>query len=879
MDQNEKRPLLEREHAQHLLRRALTRATEGSGITALIAGEAGVGKTSLLRWLDATFLNEAQVVWGSCEALHAARPLGPLLDIAAELGLTLRDANGAMRPGIDLFDALYEALRKAKKTTVLIFEDVHWADQSTLDLIRFLSRRIARLRAVLVISFRADEVVADHPLRSVLGDLPADAVVRVPVQALSRAAIGALAQGSQFDSDTLYEITAGNPFFVTEALATGDVSAIPVTVRDAVQARMARLPAAQLEVLNAVSVIPGRAEKWLLREMLQRPDESDISECVFRGVLVEADNTKSVQFRHELARRACEANLAPALRKALHSKALAALSTRAASDSARLVHHAQATGDHATILLHAQTAAREAAQLGAHREAAAHLQTALDAIAAGAQAETRVVAQCYESWSYEAGLVKITDETLVARNTAITLWQKIGEKEKVALNCRWAARLHWYRGESARSQEFANRAILELADAAPCAEQAWGYSVVSQHAMLNGDTRKAIEFGERAIALADQVGATEVRVHALNNIGSAQVFSNDLSGLKKLEESLALALKHGYHEQAARVYTNMASYGVSCRDLQLARRYANDGLEFDRRHELDSWTYYLEGVSAQIELLASQFSAAESIALEALSHDGLTSVMRLPSLAVLMYVYLRTGHRDAERVFDEANAIALATGELQRLWPVQVARAEREWLSGNTAGVLAAIESVLAQPNHDHNPWDFGEAIIWKHRAGPSQIAVVEKVAKPFSLEIQGDLKAAAQAWNRIGDPYSEALTLAHGDAQQRVRAIEIFDEIGGIPAAQKLREWAREAGVKGVPRGPYKARKDSEFGITAKEREVLHLLVRGKTNSQISDELFRSPKTVEHHVSSLLSKLNAKNRTDAAKIAQDMRLLDQETA
>ncbi len=877
MELSQRRALLEREHAQSLLRRSLIRAQDGIGITTLIAGEAGVGKTSLLRWLDENFRTDFHIVWGSCEALHAARPLGPLLDIAAELGLKLRDRQGALHPSLDLFDALHEALRASKKPTILIFEDVHWADQSTLDLIRFLSRRIARLRAMLVISFRADEVVADHPLRSVLGDLPADAVVRVPVHALSREAIGTLAKGSRFDSDTLYEITAGNPFFVTEALATGDASAIPNTVRDAVQARMARLPAAQLAVLNAVSVIPGRAEKWLIQQMLQQSDESTISECVFRGMLVEADNTKAVQFRHELARRACEANLAPATRLAMHTKALAALSNVASSNAARLVHHAHATGDHATILQHAHTAAQEAAQLGAHREAASHLQTAIDAIAAGAQASPTVVAQCYESWSYEAGLVKITDETLAARTKAISLWEQIGDREKVALNCRWAARLHWYRGESARSREYADRAIVELAGAAPCEEQAWGYSVVSQHAMLNGDTQKAIANGERAIALAQEVGATEVRVHALNNIGSAQAFSGDLSGIEKLELSLALALEHGFHEQAARVYTNMASFGVSCRDLPLASRFANAGLEFDRRHDLDSWTYYLEGVSAQIALLSSQFALAESTALEALSHDGLTSVMRLPSLTVLTYVYARTGHRAAQRMFDDANAIALATGELQRIWPVQVARAEIEWLGGSAVGVVSAIDGVLTQPNHDHNPWDFGEAIIWKHRCGEAQVAKLKRVAKPYALEIEGDLEGAAKVWRQIGDPYSEALTLAHGDARQRVRAIELFDEIGAFPAAQKMRGWAREAGVKGVPRGPNKLRKESEFGITPKELEVLHLLVRGKTNSQISDELFRSAKTVEHHVSSLLAKLNAKNRTDAAKIAQDMRLLDAE--
>ncbi len=879
MESSEKRPLLEREHAQNLLRRALVRAADGAGITALIAGEAGVGKTSLLHWLDSTFHKDYRIVWGSCEALHAARPLGPLLDIAGELKLAVRDANGALRPSIDLFDALHEALRSSVKPTILVFEDVHWADQSTLDLIRFLSRRIARLRAVLVISFRADEVVADHPLREVLGDLPADAVVRVPVTALSREAIGTLAKGSRFNSDTLYEITAGNPFFATEALAAGDTKAIPSTIRDAVQARMARLPAAQLDVLNAVSIIPGRAEKWLIRQMLQRADDSDIAECVYRGVLVEADNTAAVLFRHELARRACEANLAPALRVALHSKALAALNTQSSTDAARLVHHAHATGDHATILRHAQTAAEEAAAAGAHREAAAHLQTALDAIAAGAAASERVIAQCYESWSYEAALVKITDETLVARKKAITLWEQIGDKEKVALNCRWAARLHWYRGESTLSRSYADRALVELALAAPCAEQAWGYSVVSQHAMLNGDTRKAVEFGERAIALAEQVGATEVRVHALNNIGTAQAFANEEGGVAKLEESLALAREHGFHEQAARVYTNMASYGLGCRDLPLARRFANEGLEFDRRHDLDSWTHYLEGLSAQIELLASQFSAAESVALEALSHDGLTSVMRSPALNVLTYVYLRTGHRDAERIYDEANSIAQATGELQRVWPMFVARAEKAWLEDNPAAIEHAIQGVWAFPNHDHNPWDFGEAAIWMHRSGRSQIANAHKVAKPFALEMTGDIAAAATAWQRIGDPYSQALALAHGDERARMKAIELFDDVGATPAAQKMREWARRTGVKGVPRGPYRARKESEFGITAKEREVLHLLVRGKTNSQISDELFRSPKTVEHHVSSLLAKLNAKNRTDAAKIAQTMQLLDLDLA
>jgi DNA-binding CsgD family transcriptional regulator len=841
------------------------------GTTALVVGEAGVGKTSLLHWFDKQARTVCEVYWGACEALHTARPLGPLMDMASALQLSVRESNGKLRPSHELYDALHDRLRDSAAATVLIFEDVHWADQGTLDLIRFLSRRVARLRTLLVLSFRADEVVGDHPLRRVLGDLPADAVLRVPVHPLTQAGITQLAQGSGADPQALFRATAGNPFFATEALAAGDLSVIPHTVRDAVQARMSRLTVSQKSVLNVVSVVPGRAEKWLIRKVLTLSGDVEIDECVFRGLLVETDNTQSVQFRHELARRACEANLSPTQQVALHKRVLAVLIAQPTVSIARCAHHAFAIGDYDNVLRHAQTAAQEAAQAGAHREAAQHLHIGLEAIAAGASASPEVIAQCNETWSYEAALVKITEQTIQAREKAIAIWEQLGNREKVALNYRWASRLHWYRGESALARSYAQRALDTLKDAPPSAEQAWGYSAVSQTAMLNGDNSKAIEFGIRAIELADQVGALEVKVHALNNIGSAELFSGHRAGLEKLTESLAIALREGFHEQAARVYTNVAAYGVSARDLPLALRYASEGLEFDRRHDLDSWTYYLEGVYAQALLYGGRFNEAIATCDSALSHHGLTSVMRLPALTVLTLAYLRVGDPRFKVTFDEAAQAARRTHEIQRIFPIAIAQAEHAWLMDDPGAIIAAVDEVLMMPNHDTNPWDYGELIIWKHRAGCDQSSNVEKSAAPYALEIAGNTEAAAAAWHEIGDPYTQAMVLAHGSVQQRAAAIERFEALGAIPAAQRLRAWAKKCNIDGVrraSRGPYRARKQNDFGISAKESEVLQLLALGKTNQQISDELFRSAKTVEHHVSSLLAKLGAKNRVEAASKA-----------
>ena len=230
-----------------------------------------------------------------------------------------------------------------------------------------------------------------------------------------------------------------------------------------------------------------------------------------------------MKFRHELARQATLDRLPTAFQRSLHAKVETALSevpgSRAGTLLSRRVHHAAGAEDGARVLDLAPKAATDAARLGAHQQAASHLATALEYIA---QAPPVLAAQLYENWAYEVGTGTAIDDTVIdARHRAIALWREIGRIDKVGLNLRWLSRLHWYRGEAQQAEHFANEAVRELESPSPGPELAMAYSARSQLHMLHDRTDEAIDWGQRAIALAEQLGEIETRIHALNNVGTA----------------------------------------------------------------------------------------------------------------------------------------------------------------------------------------------------------------------------------------------------------------------------------------------------------------------------------------------------------------------
>src|SRR5262249_36794759 len=254
--------------------------------------------------------------------------------------------------------------------TIFVLEDVHWADEATLDVLRLLSRKLEAFPALVLASYRDDELDRAALLRIVLGELAtSERAARVKLFPLSPGAVAQLAEPRDLDPDELYRKTGGNPFFVVEAIAAS-ADEIPDTVRDAVFARAARLSAPAKEVLEAVAVVPPHAELRLVEALVGDAMQA-LNECLAAGMLTTDAN--GIVFRHELARLAVEGSIGPARKLELHRRALASLAAEPATaqDLARLAHHAEAAGDAEAVLRFAPAAGARAAALGAYREASA----------------------------------------------------------------------------------------------------------------------------------------------------------------------------------------------------------------------------------------------------------------------------------------------------------------------------------------------------------------------------------------------------------------------------------------------------------------------------------------------------------------------------
>src|SRR5580692_553674 len=212
-------PLLEREAQLASLGEYAGEARHGDGRMVLVAGEAGVGKTALVEQVQRN-LPAASWYWGACDGLFTPRPLGPLFDIAAKLGGELLELCRADAPREDLFGALLRQVSEPGELRVLVVEDIHWADEATIDLLRFLGRRIRDATVLLIVTYRDDGLSATDPLRIALGDLATQrSVRRVGLAPLSADATAVLASDQGLlDAAALYRLTGGNPFYVTEVV-------------------------------------------------------------------------------------------------------------------------------------------------------------------------------------------------------------------------------------------------------------------------------------------------------------------------------------------------------------------------------------------------------------------------------------------------------------------------------------------------------------------------------------------------------------------------------------------------------------------------------------------------------------------------------------
>ena len=862
--------LVEREKPLSALLDCKNGAAAGRGSIALVSGEAGVGKTSLLHEFRNRICADIRLYWSGCDALFTPKPLGPIHEIAHSLPPEIRNLLQEGDGSAVLFSALVNELET--KASVFVIEDVHWADFSTLDFLAYFGKRVSLLPTLLVLSFRNDEVVGDHPLRKVIGNLPQSNIRRMELTPLSKNGVAALCAGGPLDSEKIYSVSQGNPFFVTEIIAAGTdrLDEIPASVKDAVTARLSRLGAGEQQFLETISVIPGAVPQEILKPLFSDDGEIFAMACVGRKLLLQ-DINGSLKFRHELARLATLARLTSTEQKAVHQKILNAFSEAGFDPGIdQRVHHASGAMDGALVLKLAPDAAMKAAASGAHCEAASHFGTALEFID---QADPELAASLYEGWAYEAGLAdRIDDEVIDARKHALTLWRVLERPDKVGENLRWLSRLHWYRGESAKAQRYADEAVRILETAALTGERAMAYSLRSQLHMLNDRMEEAIEWGEKALSVADRFGNVEAKIHALNNIGTAKIFRGNAGGVAQMRESLRLAIKHGQHEHAARVYTNLSEYAVEFRDFDLAEEVMAEGIAFDTEHDLVSWTHYLVGRQAQLRAEQGRLHDAETIAHGVLELPQLTLLMKLPALTTLGKARLRMGENDAGDILTEALTDATATDELQYIVPVRLCLIEYAWFKSDYDCAVRELKSLHKIGAANMHNWHQGEVAVWSKRLGADMLeACTGDPPQPHALELNGDHNVAAAAWRDLGAPFSAVLAdLFSPDPEASVLSTCI-KECRGMDARAgeaKAREIAAQHDLADTlparRRGPYNASRSHPLGLTKKEQEILRLICEGENNITIAEQLSRSKKTIEHHASSIFRKMNVKNRMEA---------------
>lgn len=842
------------------------RRAAGSGCFVLVSGEAGIGKTALVDAFARRYQGRARLLWGACDALFTPRPLGPLHDMAAQLAGELPDLLKAEANRSLIFLASLQALQQ--QPALAVIEDVHWADEATLDLLKYLGRRIHLTQSLLLLTFRDDELPPQHPLRLLLGDLATSpAVRRIALRPLSVEGVQRLSEQQPQRAEALHRQTGGNPFFVTEVLAAGE-EGVPATVRDAVLARAARLSLSGRAVLNAAAVIGPRIEPWLLAAVV-RAEAGAVSECLHVGMLQAPG--EMLAFRHQLAQQVILETIPAHQRIFLHQAVLdeLKLSPRTQTDVARLAHHAQAANNREEILAFAPAAGREAAALGMQRAAASLFALALR------HAENLPLIQqieLHEAYALSTQGEPKREATIAARRRAAELARAANLPLREGYNLAVLSNLLEMVDAQEESDSVLYEALALLEPLAPNRGLVDVYKNLAYRHLKRGESEMAVAYAEKSQQVAQWTEEMPVIIAAYHMLALCWLPLDHQRGCSFLEKTLQLALEHNDFWTAGAAYPNLTMTYVDVYKLERAEQLATEGIAFTTEHDMDIARQVLEGWQAMIALLRGRWAEARTVAANLLRRPAVHPYARTPSRLVEGRLRARQGDEPgAESMLDEALAGLLKTNNRQRLPTAYTARAEAAWLAGDRERTLAeakALQDELTEQNRQ--PGFAAELAYWRWRAG-EDVEVADWMVDPFVLEIQGNWQAASAEWERLGCPYEQARALADGDVEARKAALLIFEELGARPMVEQVRQKLRAAGVQVIPRGPRPATRDNPFGLTNRQLDVLALLTDNLTNAEIAGRLHISPKTVDHHVSAILGKLAVSSREEAAALAREL--------
>ncbi|MGY1806565.1 ATP-binding protein [Blastococcus sp. SYSU D00669] len=781
----ERPPHLEREVELARLRSVVdTTVATGRGAVVLVGSEAGSGKTALVAELAARVGDRARVLRSGCDDLLAPRSLGPFRDVARAVGGPLADAFAAGGDPEAVLPALLRLLTGAP--TLLVVEDLHWADDATVDAVRFLARRVPELPAVLVLTCREDELGRTHPVRRLLGALSGPGLRRIAVRPLSVEAVAVLADG-RTDPRRLHRVTRGNAFYVTEVLAAG--GGVPVTVRDAVLARLATLSEPAQDLIQRLAVVPTRVDRGLA-DHLTRDRPGPLLEAERAGVL--AGDAGSLWFRHEIARAAVLSTLTPGELVTAHRDVLEALLREPAPDLARVVHHAQAGRRPDVLVRYGPAAADDAVRAGAYRQAADTLQVVIDA---GAGLEPARRARLLADRASYLYYLNLFEQAFRCATRAVTAAEAAGDPLLLAdAHVVLSKTAYWARGPLFAERAAARAVTLlegsgdDLRRAAALAGLARALSNLGTPGVVAEPGGGSARFAEQALALAERAGSVELRCQALFYVGSGRLAEGDERGVADLALSVELATGDPHLELGVRACVNAAGGSYRAGRYADAEHYVTLGLRLAEHSEFFSGDYRLRLTRAAVRASAGRWEEAVRELRELLAVPGAPAAMGLHARSLLARLLARRGSAEAADVLAAATWPDEARDEVSVTGPLAAAAVEVAWLRGDVGAMPALAADVLAARPASGARGSRAELSRYLQRAG-HPVAVPADPIGPWAPALAGRPLEAAAAWAALGERYEEALERAlSGDPAQHERGLAVLDELGAVATVAALR-------------------------------------------------------------------------------------------
>lgn len=850
---------------QHAALAACTdRALAGEGQLVVVSGESGAGKTAFVEQFVAERAHDTRVLSAMCDPLDTPRPLGPVHDVAHALTDVSRGLLADAEHAYDIFDAVLADL--GAEPTILVIDDLHWADQGTIDLLRFVLRRIHRSPLVVLGTARDEEVGTAHPLRTLLADIARSANASlVALPPLSPDGVRELAADRLVDADRLHEITGGNAFFVTAMLDHAG-SALPTTVRDAVLGRTVGLDEPEWDVLNLLSCSPEAIPDHLLAGLgvtmapLQRLRDAHLIRRTARGVA----------FRHDLCRLAVASVLPPGAESHLHLRMLTAYEDAGRTDPAIMTHHALGAGDPHRIRQAAIAAGRASTRSGAHRQAVEFYCVAMQF---GGELAPEAEAELLELVAAEYYLTDQLDEAIDACERALAVRKMMGATAELSADHHALSVFDWYNADRRGAYEHAARAVTVIGGADVASLDAFSlvslghaFAMQAYLAMQSSDLAhaKSVLCRAKEIASAAKNPALSVRVEIIEGI--CAVIAGEESGRDTVLEIMRSAPRH-LDEIYSSGYSNLTYLDVEQRRLGDAAELLNVTIPMTWERDLPICRVWQLGARGRLSLLSGDWDDALADAASVLDVPTSPLARTWPHL-IRGLVLLR---RDGDGADELSNGWTMACNydEPVRVLPAAAALIERSWLTGKADADIAAGERLLDETNRPGLEWARGELAMWLRRVGST--AHPHGVAAPYRMYLDGDIAGAAAEFERLGTVYEAALAFTEiGDDDCARRGLDMLDRMGATAVADKVRLDLRARGTS-VPARRRATTLGNPAGLTRRQVEVLQRMEDGLTNAELAAQLYLSAKTIDHHVSAILGKLGVANRRDAVRRARDL--------